>query len=128
MKELFDIVKNLDANDIMEVWNKVCEDNSYDDFIFDMYDFEDINGDSFRDIFPKLMPDFDLSDDYFWYYNGNIYSGDADAAVKSQVDWSIITNYIEENIDSLDFDDDDFQEYKEQCEGEYYIFLDSLKK
>ena len=85
-----------------------------------MNDFEELNGDSFQSIFPKLMPDFSLDDDYFWYYNGNIYSGDADNAVKSQVDFSVVTRYVEENIDSLDFDDDDFQEYKEQQEEEFY--------
>lgn len=125
MKELYDIVKNLDVEDIVEVWNRACEDNYYsDDFIFNMNDFEELNGDSFQSIFPKLMPDFDLSDDYFWYYNGNIYSGDADTAVKSQVDFSVVTRYVEENIDDLDFDDDDFQEYKEQQEEEFYKYLE----
>ena len=125
MKELYDIVKNLDAEDIMGVWSDICDDNFYyDDKIYDMCDFEELNGDSFQDIFPKLMPEFDLCDDYFWYCNENIYSGDIDSAVKDKVDFSILTSYIEEHIDIFDFDDDDFQEYKEQQDEEFYKYLE----
>lgn len=125
MKELQDIVRNLDAEDVIPVWNEVCDKNCYEDYLYNMYDFEDIEGDSFKSIFPRLMPDFSLDDDYFWLYNGNIYSGDASSAVNEMVDWGILIDYVNDHLAELDIDDDDFQEYKEQV---IYSFFDDMEE
>lgn len=66
-------------DDLIPVWNEYLDDIAYDEQFYDMSEFEELVGDSFQEIFPKLSDGFSLYDQGFWFLNGNINSGsDAD--------------------------------------------------
>nr|DAE83105.1 MAG TPA: hypothetical protein [Caudoviricetes sp.] len=62
-------------DDLIPVWNEYLEDVSYEEQFYDMSEFEELVGDSFQKIFPKLADGFSLYDQGFWFLNGNICSG-----------------------------------------------------
>lgn len=68
MKKSFEDYMNdefLDS-DILNYWNEYCELNCYyEDVIHPMYEFEDLMGNSFSEIFPRLADNFTLDDRYF---------------------------------------------------------------
>lgn len=68
MKRTFEQYMNdefLDS-DILQYWNEYCELNCYyEDVIHPMYEFGELVGDSFTDIFPRLYDNFTLEDRYF---------------------------------------------------------------
>lgn len=52
--------------DILNYWNEYCELNCYyEDAIHPMYEFSELVGDSFANIFPRLCDNFTLDDEYF---------------------------------------------------------------
>lgn len=61
--------------DVIKVYNEYLEDNQYEDLFYPMQDFEDICGDSFKKLFPKLSVEFSFDSDGFWFQGGKIHSG-----------------------------------------------------
>lgn len=58
--------RNFDYADIINYWNEYCELNgNHEDVIHPMYEFGEVVGDSFADIFPRLEDNFCLDDAYF---------------------------------------------------------------
>ena len=75
--------------------NEYCEVNGYSDDVVEVMDnFEEILGDSFSEIYPRLG-EFDMNDDFFWFDGyGNINSGDIDDAYDAKIDWAVISDAI----------------------------------
>lgn len=61
--------------DVILAYNKYLEDNHYTETFYQMQDFEDICGDSFKKLFPKLSDEFSFDSDGFWFQGGKIHSG-----------------------------------------------------
>ena len=68
MKKSFEDYMNEEFldEDIINYWNEFCEQNCYyEDIIHPMWEFGELMGDSFAEIFPKLEDNFTLDDEYF---------------------------------------------------------------
>lgn len=61
--------------DVVRVWNEYLEENLYEDKFYPMQDFEVVCGDSFKELYPKIVFDFSFGADGFWIQNGKIHSG-----------------------------------------------------
>ena len=76
--------------DVIDVYNEYLEDNRYEEQFYLMQDFEDICGDSFKKLFPKLSVEFSFDSDGFWFQGGKIHSGNIhkyyDEVVKYDLD------------------------------------------
>ena len=61
--------------DVVRVWNEYLEENLYEDKFYPMQDFEVVCGDSFKELYPKIVFDFSFGADGFWIQKGKIHSG-----------------------------------------------------
>ena len=86
---------DISAIELLDLHNEYCEVNeSVDDMIEFMDEFESLLGDSFSEIYPRLG-EFDINDDFFWFdEGGKINSGDIDDAIDAEVDWDAIAKAI----------------------------------
>ena len=80
--------------DVVKVYNEYLEDNQYEGLFYPMNDFEDIFGDSFKKLFPKLSPDFSFDSEGFWVKDGKIHSGDVNTYYDEVVEYDI-DNFVE---------------------------------
>lgn len=66
-EKIMNIMETMNDDDIVTMWNIYCENcNMYDDTIYNMSDFAEIEGNDFQRIFEKLADpsEFDLGCDY----------------------------------------------------------------
>lgn len=85
---------------IIQLWNTFSMNESYDDqVIYHMSEFEEVCGDSFKEIYPSL-DEFNYNDKYFTVNDlGNINSyPSATYAIKKIVDYEMLENSIQNNI------------------------------
>ena len=66
--------------DVVKVWNEYLEENLYEDKFYPMQDFETVCGDSFKELYPKIVFDFSFDADGFWIQNEKIHSGSHSAS------------------------------------------------
>lgn len=78
-ERLKSVLQDLCEEDIIEVHNRYCAECNYpDDVIYPMWEYEErLEGTSVMDLTNMLYyGDFNPLHNYFWYYNGNLYSSD----------------------------------------------------
>lgn len=85
---------------IIQLWNTFSMNAVYEDLIiFHMSEFEDICGDSFKEIYPSL-DNFNYNDKYFTVNDlGNINSyPSAEYAIEKIVDYEMLKDFMSRNI------------------------------
>lgn len=86
---------DISTSELLDLHNEYCEvGGDSDDMIELMDNFEELLGDSFSEIYPRLG-EFNMNDDFFWFDGyGNINSGDIGDAIDAKVDWDSIAEAI----------------------------------
>lgn len=85
---------------IIQLWNTFSMNEGYDDqIIYHMSEFEEVCGDSFKEIYPSL-DEFNYNDKYFTVNDlGNINSyPSAEYAIAKIVDYEMLEAYMSSNI------------------------------
>lgn len=86
---------DISTSELLDLHNEYCEvSGDSDDMVEFMDNFEELLGDSFSEIYPRLG-EFDMNDEFFWFDGyGNINSGDIDDAIDAKVDWDDIAEAV----------------------------------
>ena len=107
---------NLDNDTLKKLWNNYCNDNSYDDYIYDMDEFDDImDGCNPSDIASKCYyGSFNPNNDYFVFDGcGNLRSTNF---VDSFISIDDLAQHIFDNDDDLG--DDDLRDFLDEEDEE----------
>lgn len=105
--EIRSCIDNMDASDLVWLWNEYCDNNNYsDDKIYMMSDFDELESNSTPLEIAKLIEgnDFRTGDEYFAYTIYGAESFDSPEEFKS-FDADYLARYIVRNEDSLGNDE-----------------------
>lgn len=76
--------------DVVAVYNEYLDDNQYEGRFYPMLDFENVYGDSFKELFHRVAIDFSFDSAGFWIQSKKIHSGNIhkyyDEVVKYDID------------------------------------------
>ena len=116
--EIRSCIDNMDASDLVWLWNEYCDNNRYtDDKIYMMSDFDELESGSTPLEIARLIEgnDFRTGDDYFAYttYGAESFSSPEDF---KSFDADDLTRYIVRNEDSLG--NDEIQEILDSAEDD----------
>ena len=114
--KVYEILEEMDSKDLKRIWNEYQNEAYYDDYIYDMEEFDEVmNGDEPIKIANKIYyGDFRPNDEYFCFNGyGNLKSFDY---ISEEISLNDLTEYIIDNEE--DFGDYDLEEFFEEIENE----------